>query len=63
MAEGWSIPSALVFTLLSVSVWALEPCPAPCSCSKGHDGLHGMDCNRKRLSAAPLEAPDGISQV
>ncbi|XP_029006143.1 leucine-rich repeats and immunoglobulin-like domains protein 2 [Betta splendens] len=63
MAEGWSIPSALVFTLLSLNVWAFEPCPAPCSCFEGQDGVHVMDCNRKRLSTAPFEPPDGISQV
>ncbi|XP_067359524.1 leucine-rich repeats and immunoglobulin-like domains protein 2 isoform X2 [Channa argus] len=63
MAEGWPIPSALVFMLLSLSAWALESCPAPCSCTKGQDGVQILDCNRKRLSTAPLDLPDGITQV
>ncbi|XP_010788978.1 leucine-rich repeats and immunoglobulin-like domains protein 2 [Notothenia coriiceps] len=63
MAEGWPIPSALVFVLLSLSAWALESCPAPCSCLKGQDEVYILDCNRKRLSAAPVDPPEGIIQV
>ncbi|XP_069547267.1 leucine-rich repeats and immunoglobulin-like domains protein 2 isoform X2 [Brachyistius frenatus] len=63
MAEGWTVPSALVFALLSLSAWASEPCPAACSCSRGLDEVHVLDCNRRRLSAAPLDPPDGITQV
>lgn len=63
MAEGWPIPSALVFMLLGLSAWALELCPAPCSCSKGQDQAYILDCSRKRLSAAPVDLPDGITQV
>uniref|UniRef100_A0A7N6ABB0 Ig-like domain-containing protein n=1 Tax=Anabas testudineus TaxID=64144 RepID=A0A7N6ABB0_ANATE len=63
MAEGWPIPSLLVFMLLSLSGRALELCPAPCSCSKGQDEGHILDCNRKRLSTAPVDLPDGIAQV
>lgn len=63
MAEDRPIPSALVFVLLSVSAWALEPCPAPCSCVRGPDELHVLDCNRKRLSAPPQDPPDWITQV
>ncbi|XP_077429787.1 leucine-rich repeats and immunoglobulin-like domains protein 2 [Vanacampus margaritifer] len=63
MAEGWPLPSAFVFVLLGASAWSLETCPAPCSCSKGPDELRVLDCNRKRLSTAPLELPEGINQV
>ncbi|XP_033938621.1 leucine-rich repeats and immunoglobulin-like domains protein 2 isoform X1 [Pseudochaenichthys georgianus] len=63
MAEGWPIPSALVFVLLSLSAWALESCPAPCSCLKGQDEVYILDCNRKRLSAAPVDPPEGITLV
>ncbi|XP_022617140.1 leucine-rich repeats and immunoglobulin-like domains protein 2 [Seriola dumerili] len=63
MAEGWPIPSALVFMLFGLSAWALESCPTPCSCSKGLGEVHILDCNRKRLSTPPLDPPDGITQV
>ncbi|CAB1450189.1 unnamed protein product [Pleuronectes platessa] len=63
MAEGWPVASALVLTLLGLAAWALEACPAPCSCSSGPDGSRVLDCNRKRLSAAPLDPEDGITQV
>ncbi|XP_061793639.1 leucine-rich repeats and immunoglobulin-like domains protein 2 isoform X1 [Nerophis lumbriciformis] len=65
MAEDWPLPSASVFfmLLLGVSVRAVESCPAPCSCSTGPDGRLVLDCNRNWLSAAPLDFPEGISQV
>ncbi|MED6295427.1 hypothetical protein CHARACLAT_031782, partial [Characodon lateralis] len=63
MAEGWPLPPALVVLLLSMSAWVTDSCPAACSCPKGQDEVHIMDCNKKKLSAAPLDAPDGISQV
>ncbi|XP_034021725.1 leucine-rich repeats and immunoglobulin-like domains protein 2 isoform X2 [Thalassophryne amazonica] len=63
MAEDWSVPAALVFVLLTFSAWALESCPTPCSCSGRPDEVHILDCNRKRLSAAPSDPPDGITQV
>ncbi|XP_005729781.1 leucine-rich repeats and immunoglobulin-like domains protein 2 [Pundamilia nyererei] len=63
MAEGWPIPSALIFMLLSLCAWASESCPAPCSCYKTEDEVHILDCNRRRLSMAPVEVPDGITQV
>ncbi|XP_077387093.1 leucine-rich repeats and immunoglobulin-like domains protein 2 [Festucalex cinctus] len=63
MAEGWPLPSAFVFVFLSASAWSLETCPAPCSCSTGPDEVRVLDCNRKRLSTALLELPEGINQV
>ncbi|XP_061642375.1 leucine-rich repeats and immunoglobulin-like domains protein 2 isoform X1 [Phyllopteryx taeniolatus] len=63
MAEGWPIPSAFAFVLLTASAWGLESCPAPCSCSAGPDELRVLDCNRRRLSTAPSDLPEGISQV
>ncbi|GLD62978.1 leucine-rich repeats and immunoglobulin-like domains protein 2 isoform X1 [Lates japonicus] len=63
MAEGWPIPSALVFILFGLSAWASESCPAPCSCSEGQGEVRILDCNRKRLSTPPLDTPDGITQV
>ncbi|XP_015252004.1 PREDICTED: leucine-rich repeats and immunoglobulin-like domains protein 2 [Cyprinodon variegatus] len=63
MAEGWPIPPALVVLLLSLSACVTGSCPAACSCLKGHSGVHILDCNRKRLSAAPLDVPDGITHV
>ncbi|KAM9814138.1 leucine-rich repeats and immunoglobulin-like domains protein 2 [Neosynchiropus ocellatus] len=63
MAEDWPVPSTLVFLLLSLSAWALESCPAPCSCSVGPDGLHVLECSRKRLSTASMNPPGGITQV
>ncbi|XP_037347059.2 leucine-rich repeats and immunoglobulin-like domains protein 2 [Pungitius pungitius] len=63
MAEGWPVPSALVFVLLSFSARALESCPAPCSCSPWQDDVRVLDCNRKRLSTAPAEPPHGTTQV
>ncbi|MEQ2291471.1 Leucine-rich repeats and immunoglobulin-like domains protein 2, partial [Ameca splendens] len=63
MAEGWPLPPALVVLLLSMSAWVTDSCPAACSCPKGQDEVHIMDCNKKKLSAAPLDAPDGITQV
>ncbi|XP_057702379.1 leucine-rich repeats and immunoglobulin-like domains protein 2 [Corythoichthys intestinalis] len=63
MAECCPLPSAFIFVLLSVSAWAFESCPAPCSCHTGPDELGVLDCNRKRLSTAPSDAPEGISQV
>ncbi|KAG7494683.1 leucine-rich repeats and immunoglobulin-like domains protein 2 [Solea senegalensis] len=63
MAEGWPIPSALVFMLFGVSACALESCPAPCLCSEGQDDVRVLDCNRKRLSTPPLDPPDGITHV
>lgn len=63
MAEGWPIPSALVVVLLSFSAWATHSCPASCSCPKGQDEVHILDCNRRRLSSVPLDPPDGITQV
>uniref|UniRef100_A0A3P9PDL1 Leucine rich repeats and immunoglobulin like domains 2 n=1 Tax=Poecilia reticulata TaxID=8081 RepID=A0A3P9PDL1_POERE len=63
MAEGWPVLPALVVLLLSFSAWVTDSCPAPCSCPKGQDEVHILECNRKRLSAAPLDVPDGITQV
>ncbi|XP_019713283.1 leucine-rich repeats and immunoglobulin-like domains protein 2 [Hippocampus comes] len=63
MAEGWPLPSALVFVFLGASAWGLETCPAPCSCSTGPDELRVLDCNRRRPSMAALESPLGITQV
>ncbi|XP_068598119.1 leucine-rich repeats and immunoglobulin-like domains protein 2 [Brachionichthys hirsutus] len=63
MAEGGSIPSVLVFLVLSWSSRALGFCPAPCSCSKGRREAHILDCNRRRLTAAPPTPPDGITEV
>uniref|UniRef100_A0A3Q2TFT3 Leucine rich repeats and immunoglobulin like domains 2 n=1 Tax=Fundulus heteroclitus TaxID=8078 RepID=A0A3Q2TFT3_FUNHE len=63
MAEGWPVPPALVVLLLSSSAWVTGSCPAPCSCPKGQDEVHMLECNRKRLSAAPLDVPDGTTQV
>ncbi|XP_077459063.1 leucine-rich repeats and immunoglobulin-like domains protein 2 [Stigmatopora argus] len=63
MAECCPLPSAFVFVLLSVNAWAFESCPAPCSCSTSPDEIGVLDCNRKRLSTAPSDAPEGISQV
>ncbi|XP_054906279.1 leucine-rich repeats and immunoglobulin-like domains protein 2 [Poeciliopsis prolifica] len=62
MAEGWPILPSLVL-LLSFSAWVTDSCPAACSCAKGQDEVHILDCNRKRLTAAPLDVPDGITQV
>lgn len=62
MAEGWPILPALVL-LLSFSAWVTDSCPAACSCPKGQDEVHILECNRKRLSAATLDVPDGITQV
>ncbi|XP_061582890.1 leucine-rich repeats and immunoglobulin-like domains protein 2 [Cololabis saira] len=64
MAEGWPVPPALVVMLLSLTAWTAESsCPAACSCSRGQDQLHIMDCNRKRLSVAPLDPPDTTTHV
>uniref|UniRef100_A0A3Q1C5R9 Ig-like domain-containing protein n=1 Tax=Amphiprion ocellaris TaxID=80972 RepID=A0A3Q1C5R9_AMPOC len=63
MAEGWPSPSVLVFMLLSLSARASESCPAACSCSKGQDEVYILDCNRRKLSVAQLDPPDGITQV
>nr|XP_057911496.1 leucine-rich repeats and immunoglobulin-like domains protein 2 [Doryrhamphus excisus] len=64
MAEDWPLPSAFVFfLLLSVNAWVTHSCPSPCSCYKSPDELQVLDCNKKRLSAAPLDLPEGISQV
>ena len=63
MAEGWPIPSALFVMLLSLSAWASDSCPSACSCSKGQDDVQILDCNRRRLSTAPLDLPDGITEV
>ncbi|XP_043978128.1 leucine-rich repeats and immunoglobulin-like domains protein 2 isoform X2 [Gambusia affinis] len=63
MAEGWPILPALVVLLLSFSAWVTDSCPAACSCPKGQDEVHILECNRKRLSAAPLDVPDGITQA
>ncbi|KAM4741532.1 leucine-rich repeats and immunoglobulin-like domains protein 2 [Anableps anableps] len=63
MAEGWPIPPALVVLLLSLNAWVTDSCPAACSCPKGQDEVRILECNRKRLSAAPLDVPDWITQV
>ncbi|XP_060926094.1 leucine-rich repeats and immunoglobulin-like domains protein 2 [Limanda limanda] len=64
MAEGWPVAPALVLTLLGLAAaGALEACPAPCSCSSGPGRSRVLDCNRKRLSAAPLDPEPGITQV
>ncbi|XP_015814051.3 leucine-rich repeats and immunoglobulin-like domains protein 2 [Nothobranchius furzeri] len=63
MADGWPIPPALLVMMLSFSAWTSESCPSLCSCPKGQDEVHILDCNRKRLSTAPLDPPEGISQV
>ncbi|KAJ3602044.1 hypothetical protein NHX12_029804, partial [Muraenolepis orangiensis] len=68
MAEDWPVSAAaVVFMLLGVSAWALEPCPAPCSCKSGpgdDEVYHNvLDCNRKRLSEAPRHPPSWITQV
>uniref|UniRef100_A0A665TCL7 Ig-like domain-containing protein n=1 Tax=Echeneis naucrates TaxID=173247 RepID=A0A665TCL7_ECHNA len=49
--------------LLCLNARALDSCPAPCSCLKGPDEVHILDCNRKRLSTPPSDPPDGITQV
>uniref|UniRef100_A0A8C1DNF8 Leucine-rich repeats and immunoglobulin-like domains 2 n=1 Tax=Cyprinus carpio carpio TaxID=630221 RepID=A0A8C1DNF8_CYPCA len=59
MAEGWPIPQTLF--LLIVSVAGLDACPSPCTCSGGPAQL--LDCNRKRLTAAALEAPVWITHA
>lgn len=61
MAEGWPIPQALL--LLIVSVVGLDTCPAPCVCSSGPAASQMLDCNRKRLTTAPLDAPAWITHV
>lgn len=61
MAEGWPIPQALL--LLIVSVVGLDTCPAPCVCSSGPAAPQMLDCNRKRLTIAPLDAPAWITHV
>ncbi|KAM9760072.1 leucine-rich repeats and immunoglobulin-like domains protein 2 [Menidia menidia] len=63
MAEGWPIPPALVVMLLSLSAWASDSCPSACSCIKGQGDVHILDCNRKRLSTATLNPPNGITEV
>ncbi|CAN9511938.1 unnamed protein product [Ophioblennius macclurei] len=63
MAEAWPVPWALVFSLLTLGAWAGDSCPAACLCAQGQDEVFVMDCNRRRLSSAPQDAPDGISQV
>ncbi|XP_061148076.1 leucine-rich repeats and immunoglobulin-like domains protein 2 [Syngnathus typhle] len=63
MAKGWPLSSVFVFVLLNAIAWGLKTCPAPCSCSTGPDQLRVLDCNRRRLSAAPLEPLEGINQV
>ncbi|XP_053724937.1 leucine-rich repeats and immunoglobulin-like domains protein 2 [Synchiropus splendidus] len=63
MAEDWPVPSTLVFLLLSLCAWAVESCPAPCSCSVGPDGFHVLECSRKRLSTASMNPPEGITRV
>ncbi|XP_055772919.1 leucine-rich repeats and immunoglobulin-like domains protein 2 isoform X1 [Salvelinus fontinalis] len=62
MAEGWPIPPTLLLLSLS-ACWALDSCPAPCSCPRGSDEIQILDCNRKRLSAAPLDPPHGITHL
>ncbi|CAB1353615.1 unnamed protein product [Coregonus sp. 'balchen'] len=62
MAEGWPIPPALFLLSLS-ACWGLDSCPAPCSCLRGSDEIQILDCNRKRLSAAPLDPPHGITHL
>ncbi|XP_028302210.1 leucine-rich repeats and immunoglobulin-like domains protein 2 [Gouania willdenowi] len=61
MAECRPAPSALIVVLLSLSACNSEPCPVQCSCLRGPD--HVLDCNRRRLSTAPLNAPEETSQV
>ncbi|XP_051562964.1 leucine-rich repeats and immunoglobulin-like domains protein 2 [Myxocyprinus asiaticus] len=61
MAEGWPIPQALF--LLIVSVVGLETCPSPCICSSGPGAIQMLDCNKKRLSTASLEAPSWITHA
>ncbi|XP_059426550.1 leucine-rich repeats and immunoglobulin-like domains protein 2 [Carassius carassius] len=61
MAEGWPIPQALL--LLVVSVAGLDTCPSPCTCSGGPGAAQLLDCNRKRLSVAALEAPVWITHA
>ncbi|KAM9800279.1 leucine-rich repeats and immunoglobulin-like domains protein 2 isoform X2 [Syngnathus typhle] len=63
MAEGWPLPSVFVFVLLNAIAWGLKTCPAPCSCTTGPDRFRVLDCNRRRLSTAPLEPLEGINQV
>ncbi|KAM6928057.1 leucine-rich repeats and immunoglobulin-like domains protein 2 [Xenentodon cancila] len=65
MAEARPAGAALVVALLSLSAWtaAAASCPAACYCSKGQDEPHIMDCSRKRLSLAPLDPPDSVTQV
>ncbi|KAK6321512.1 hypothetical protein J4Q44_G00084880 [Coregonus suidteri] len=63
MAEAWPRPPAL-FLLLSLSAcWEVDSCPAPCSCTRGSDEIQILDCNRKRLSVAPLDPPHGITHL
>ncbi|XP_029550213.1 leucine-rich repeats and immunoglobulin-like domains protein 2 isoform X1 [Salmo trutta] len=63
MAEAWPRPPAL-FLLLSLSAcWEVDSCPAPCSCMRGSDEIQILDCNRKRLSLAPLDPPNGITHL
>ncbi|XP_010865319.1 leucine-rich repeats and immunoglobulin-like domains protein 2 isoform X1 [Esox lucius] len=64
MAEAWPIPPTLFFMLLSLSAcWGLDSCPSPCSCPRGLDLTRILDCNRKRLSAPPLDPPKGITHL
>lgn len=61
MAEAWPIPQALF--LLIVSVVGLDTCPSPCTCSDGPGAAPLLDCNRKRLTSAALEAPAWITHA
>uniref|UniRef100_A0A8C6V195 Leucine-rich repeats and immunoglobulin-like domains 2 n=1 Tax=Neogobius melanostomus TaxID=47308 RepID=A0A8C6V195_9GOBI len=63
MAEDWPILLNLLLVVLSFSDSSAEPCPSPCTCLTGLDDMRVMECNRKRLSSAPLDVPAEVTQV
>ncbi|XP_033822115.1 leucine-rich repeats and immunoglobulin-like domains protein 2 isoform X1 [Periophthalmus magnuspinnatus] len=63
MAEDWPFLMYLLLMILTLSVCSAKFCPSPCTCLSGPDGIRVLECNRKRLSSAPLQVPAEVTQV
>lgn len=63
MAEDWPIFFDLFLMVLSFSHSSEVFCPSPCTCFTGPDEVSVLECNRKRLSSAPLDVPPEVTLV